>query len=167
MDNFESWKFRHLKKILKYKWSDYCSYVDILEKIRGYGINIGTMSMTIRRRRLMYLGHVMRMGDHRLPKIMLYGGINLGKRRSGGQETSYYKCVLKDLELFHIKESKDFSALEVLALNRKEWRSKVYEGAELFYKDWVKIENEASLKRHSDSMKKENSDVSEEEVFEG
>ena len=40
IEKLDSWKFRHLKKILRYKWSDYCSYVDIIDRIKSYGIKI-------------------------------------------------------------------------------------------------------------------------------
>jgi hypothetical protein len=115
IQQLDSWKFRHMKKILRYKWSEYCSYVDIIERIKGYGINIGTIQMTITKRRLLYLGHVIRMNDCRLSKRMLYGGITLGKRASGGQETSYHKCVKDDLIKCHM--SADFQVIEGLALD--------------------------------------------------
>lgn len=73
--------------------------------------------MTIAKRRLLYLGHVMRMDDYRLPKKMLYGGIKLGRRANGGQETSYHKCVKDDL--IKCKMTTDFEALELLALDKK------------------------------------------------
>ena len=47
MQQLDSWKFRHLKKILRCKWSDYSSSVDIIERIRSYSIKIGTIEMTV------------------------------------------------------------------------------------------------------------------------
>ena len=150
----ESWKFRHLKKMLKYKWSDYCSYVDILDRIRSYDINIGTMEMTIRKRRLLYLGHVIRMEDVRLPKMMLFGSIDLGKKVAGGQETSYRKCIKSDLKVCHMSDDTliDSAAIELLALDKKEWVKRVNLGVEVLYKDWACKRMDESYYRHFESL---------------
>jgi hypothetical protein len=81
----DSWKFRHLKKTVRYEWSNYCSYVDTIERKIGYGINLGTIQMTITKRRLLYLGHVIQMKDCRLSKRMLYGGITWAKEHRAGK----------------------------------------------------------------------------------
>ncbi len=146
MQQLDSWKFRHLKKILRCKWSDYSSYVDIIERIKSYGIKIGTIEMTIAKRRLLYLGHVMRMDDYHLPKKMLYGGIKLGRRANGGQETSYHKCVKDDL--IKCKMTTDFEALELLALDKRKWLRGVDVGVEQLYSDWHAARNDESYYRH-------------------
>jgi DNA-binding protein H-NS len=146
----DSWKFRHLKKILRCKWSDYCSYVDVIERIRKYGIKIGTIEMTITRRRLLYLGHVMRMDDSRLPKKMLYGGINLGRRVTGGQETSYHKCLRDDL--IKCKMPTVFEDLEKLALDKGDWLKKVEWGVGQIYNDWNAAKNDESYYRHFEEL---------------
>jgi hypothetical protein len=150
IQQLDSWKFRHLKKILRYKWSDYCSYVDIIERIRGYGINIGTIQMTITKRRLLYLGHVIRMNDCRLSKRMLYGGINLGKRASGGQETSYHKCVKDDL--IKCKMSTDFQVIEGLALDKRQWLRSVDLGVKELFNDWHAERNDESYQHHFEQL---------------
>ena len=73
----------------------------------------------------MYLGHVLRIKDCRLPKIMLHADIALGQRLSGGQELSYRTCIRRDLELFEFDNSLSFSGLEALAQDRKQWQKKV------------------------------------------
>jgi hypothetical protein len=135
-----------LKKILIYKRSDYCSYVDIIERIRGYGINIGTIQMTITKRRLLYLGHVIRMNDCRLSKRMLYGGISLGKSASGGQETSYHKCVKDDL--IKCNMSTDFQVIESLALDKRQWLRSVDVGIKELFNDWHAERNDESYQHH-------------------
>jgi hypothetical protein len=150
IQQLDSWKFRHLKKILRCKWSDYCSYVDIIERIRGYGIIIGTIQMTITKRRLLYLGHVIRMDDCRLPKRMLYGGINLGKRASGGQETSYHKCVKDDF--IRCNMSTDFQVIEGLALDKGQWLRSVDAGVKNLYRDWHAERNDESYQHHFEHL---------------
>ena len=50
----------------------------------------------------MYLGHVLRMPNYRLPYTMLHADIESGKRLPGGQEISYRACIRKYLEFFSI-----------------------------------------------------------------
>ena len=146
IQQLDSWKFRHLKKILRCKWSDYISYFDVIQRIRDYGIEIGTIAMTITKRRLLYLGHVMRMDDCRLPKKMLYGSINLGRRASGGQETSYHRCVKVDLEKCHL--SCDHKELAEKALNRGNWIKYVNLGVKNLYDDWTVQQDNVSQERY-------------------
>jgi hypothetical protein len=44
--------------------------------------------------RLRWAGHVVKMPDHRLPKKLLYGELQMGKRLQGGQK-KIYKNTLK------------------------------------------------------------------------
>jgi hypothetical protein len=135
-----------LKKILRYKWSDYCSNVDIIERIRGCGINIGTIQMTITKRRLLHLGRVIRMKDCRLSKSMLYGGFTLGKIASGGQETSYHKCVKDDLIKCNMYT--DFQVIEGLALDKRQWLRSVDVGIKELFNDWHAERNNESYQHH-------------------
>lgn len=150
MAKLDSWKFRHLKKILRYKWSDYCSYLDIIERINGYGIKIETMATIIRKRRLMYLGHVLRMPDYRLPKIMLHAEVETGRRLQGRQELSYRACIKDDLEQFGIQVTArdQFRFLYSLVNNRNVWKYKVLNGAAEFLDNWKLGEMLESYNRH-------------------
>jgi hypothetical protein len=49
VEKMDSWKFRHLKMILGIKWQEYCSNIVLIERIRSFDIDIGTMEATIRR----------------------------------------------------------------------------------------------------------------------
>jgi hypothetical protein len=152
MARFESWQFRHLKKIMGNKWEDHVSYVDTLARIRGYGIEIYPMVINIGIRRIRYLGHVLRMKDFRLPKMMLFGEVNMGRRVSGGQETSYFKCLKKELKAFHM--DKGFVGLNRLAQDRCVWKNLVDEGAGKFWEDWSLNRNDESYRRHVALIKK-------------
>ena len=152
IEKLDSWKFRHLKKILRYKWSDYCSYVDIIDRIKSYGIKIDTMEVTIRKRRLLYLGHVLRMNNCRLPKIMLHADIDSGQRLRGGQELSYRTCIKKDLELFGIPSNTNISILEGLAKDRSKWQRLVNNGAAVLLDKWLWDGHKASYDRHVDEV---------------
>ena len=86
------------------------------------------------------------MDDYHLPKKMLYGGIKLGRRANGGQETSYHKCVKDDL--IKCKMTTDFEALELLALDKRKWLRGVDVGVEQLYSDWHAARNDESYYRH-------------------
>ncbi|CAB1096389.1 unnamed protein product [Ectocarpus sp. CCAP 1310/34] len=56
---------------------------------------------TIRQRRLLFAGALARQPDGRLPKRLMFGELAGGeKRRRGGQEQNWPKCVLDDLKAF-------------------------------------------------------------------
>ena len=120
LEKLDSWKFRHLKKILGVKWQEFCSYVVLIERFRSYGINIDTMETTIRRFQLNYLGHILRM-EERYHRIMLHAEMALGARRAGGQALTYRQCIKNTLSLFSINVGGDFVALKKLAQNRALW----------------------------------------------
>ena len=64
----------------------------------------------IRLSRLRYTGHhVLKMNNTRLPKILLNGEINIGKRKVGRPQQKYRLCIKEDLKLFKIwNESPQF-----------------------------------------------------------
>ena len=72
-----------------------------------------------------WTGHVTRMPDERLPKKILYGDLQEGKRSNGGQKKRY-KDILK-------VSLKDFSiptvSWEQIAQDRTKWRSLIKRGA--------------------------------------
>ena len=168
LESLESWKFRHLKKILRCKWEDLFSMVDVYKRIRSYGIKIDTVEVTIRRRRLMYFGHVLRMDDSRLPKIVLQAHTSLGVSRVGALETNYRSCIKEDFKAFGIP-SVDPEFLVVQ--DRVEWKKLVKKGAEHCYNNWVDKRQCASFCRYLDnvfsSLQPEDEDPSDEDLSDG
>jgi hypothetical protein len=144
LEKLDSWKFRHLKKILGIKWQDYCPYVALVERIRSLDIDIDTMEATIKRLQLNYLGHILRMKETRYPIIMLYAEIALGKRSAGGQELTYRQCIKNTLKQFSINVGKDFEALKNLVQNRAFWRKVVRDGSAFFMDNWINNESKKS-----------------------
>ena len=70
-------------------------------------------------------GHVTRMHEERLPKKILYGELEMGKRSHGGQKKRYkdtLKASLKDLNI--PRES-----WEQIAQDRATWRGLIRRGA--------------------------------------
>jgi len=105
----------------------------------------------IRLSRLRYAGHVLRMDNTRLPKILLNGEINIGRRKVGRPQHNYRSCIKEDLKLFKIwNESPQFGSTQLpeLARDRKKWRKLIHKGAENFQKEWERKRIEKSIKRN-------------------
>ena len=71
------------------------SYKDALQRTKCESIET-----TVRMRRLLCSGALLRMGDHRLPKRVMSGELdNAGKRGPGGKEKEWTDCVADDRSL--------------------------------------------------------------------
>ena len=89
---------RCLRTILKIHWSDYVTNTEVLEKAK-----ITSIEATLLKTQLGWAGHVFRMADHRLPKIVLSSGC-----RNRGAHRKRYKDMLK-------------KALKVCNINPHQW----------------------------------------------
>ncbi|CAM9451335.1 unnamed protein product, partial [Ascophyllum nodosum] len=95
------------------------SYKDALQRTECKSIET-----TVRTRRLLWAGALLRMGDHRLPKRVMSGELeNAGKCGPGGKEKEWTDCVADDLRLFGI--TVDWS---IAALDPGVWYNAVHEG---------------------------------------
>ncbi|XP_042212467.1 uncharacterized protein LOC121859595 [Homarus americanus] len=75
---------RCLKRIFGISWEDRVTREELYR--RSNTTSIETM---LAKRHLCWLGHVIRMPDHRLPRQILYGKLSHGNRSVGGQEKRY------------------------------------------------------------------------------
>ena len=82
-------QLRHLRAILKIKWQDHVPDVEVLRRAECVSVEALIASAQLR-----WAGHVHRMDDKRLPKILLYSELKEGSRSTGGQRLRY-KDVLK------------------------------------------------------------------------
>jgi hypothetical protein len=80
----------HLRQILGVRWQDMVSNATVHERLK-------TISMEVhcRRQRLLWLGHVVRMPDIRLPKILLFGHLTGPRKR--GRTLSLRKLYAQDI----------------------------------------------------------------------
>ena len=114
------------------------SYKDALQRTQCESIGA-----TVRTRRLLWAGALLRMGDHRLPKRVMSGELeNAGKRGPGGKEKEWTDCVADNLRLFGVTEGWRTAALDPGA-----WYNKVHEGGCRFMAAWVREEENASNQR--------------------
>ena len=105
-----AWSKSPNKRILSYK--------DALQRTQCESIET-----TVRTRRLLWAGALLRMGDHRLPKRVMSGELgNAGKRGPWGKEKEWTDCVAEDLRLFRVTGDWRTAALDPGA-----WYNKVHE----------------------------------------
>ena len=88
---------RCLRIILNIHWSDYVTNVEVLEQAE-----ITSIEAMLLKSQLRWAWHVFRMGDHRLPKIALYGELSTGHRDRGAPKKRYKDSLKKSLGACHI-----------------------------------------------------------------
>ena len=114
------------------------SYKDALHRTQCESIET-----TVRTRRLLWAGALLRMGDHRLPKRVMSGELeNAGKRGPGGKEKEWMDCVADNLWLFGVTGDWRTTALDPGA-----WYNTVQEGGCRFMAAWVREEENAFNQR--------------------
>ena len=82
-----------LRKLLKIKWQDRIPDTEVLKRAGMQSIHTLQLRWT---------GHVTIMPDERLPKKILYGELQLGKRSHGGQMKRYKDTLKASLKDFNI-----------------------------------------------------------------
>ena len=101
------------RKLLKIKWRDRISDTEVLKRAGMQSVHTLLKLAQLRR-----TGHVTRMPDERLPKKILYGELQVGKRSHGGQKKRYkdtLKATFKDLNI-------PTESWEQIAQDRTKWR---------------------------------------------
>jgi hypothetical protein len=109
-----------LRKLLKIKWQDKIPDTTVLDRAGIPSINTMLMKSQLR-----WAGHVVRMPDHRMPKILLYSEIQSGKRSQGGQKKRFKDTLKSSLKSFNIETD----TWESAAQDRASWRLHLRKGA--------------------------------------
>ena len=78
------------------------------------------ISTVLTQRRLRLLGHIMRMGEDRLPRKLLVCAPSHGKRSAGGQKMRWNDQVLRDLKSCNLEVD-----WRTLTQDRSEWRGRI------------------------------------------
>ena len=129
---------RCLRTILNIHWSDFITNTEVLEKAETISIEALLLKSQLR-----WVGHVARMEDHRLPKIVLYGELSSGHRNIGGPKKKYKDCLKKSLRACHI----DLDQWSTLASNRETWRHTVTGAVSAFERNRRAVKEEKRRKR--------------------
>ena len=102
-----------LRKLLKIRWQDKIPDTKILKKA-----NMQDVHTLLKLAQLRWTGHVTRMLDERLPKKVLYGELQEGKRSQGGQKKRYKDTLKASLKDFNIPTE----SWEQVAQDLTKWR---------------------------------------------
>ena len=131
---------RCLRTILQLKWWDYVSDITVLERSKQTSIEA-----LLLKRRLRWAGHVSRMNNNRLPKMVLFGELIEGHRNIGlplKRFKDQLKCSLSNIDVPQ-------EAWTELASDRASWRATVHHAASQFEKNRRALAAEKSYKRNN------------------
>ena len=103
-----------LRKLLNIRWQDKVPDIEVLRSAGSLSIHTILMKSQIR-----WAGYVVRMPDHRLPKHLLYGELQQGRRTQGGQRKRFKDTLKASLKAFSISPD----TWEEAATDRLGWRS--------------------------------------------
>ena len=109
-----------LRRLMKIRWQDHIPNTEILAPA-----NMPSMHTLLLKAQARWAGHVLRMNDQRIPKVLLYGELAEGKRQVGRPKLRFkdnLKATLKSLEV-------PVGTWEDFALDRPSWRSLISRGA--------------------------------------
>ena len=138
------------------------SYLDTLMKTGSESIEV-----TLRRKRILFVGFVARMEDTRLPKCVVFGEMVGGAGCEGGQEKEWVGCFLDDLRAFGVNADQWATAAQdegewcrtaeqgnpgqwaAAAQDEGEWCRTAEQGAEHIMARWIVAEKAKVGLRHA------------------
>ena len=135
----EQFHQRCLRQIMGIKWQDRATNTSVLN--RAGLTSIETMLM---KNQLRWVGHIVRMGDSRLPKQVFYSELSDGVRRRGRPLLRYKDTLKEKLNLCNLP----LATWEASALNRSLWRGKVSRGTAKFELEKTRKLEEKRAVRH-------------------
>ena len=114
LKQLEKFHTKSLRSIMSIHWQDRVTNLEVLDRAKM--ISIEAM---ILKARLRWVGHVIRMDDHRLPKQLLYSELSSGKRSQGRPRMRFKDCVKSNIKQSGIPPKQ----LELRAADRPGWRA--------------------------------------------
>ena len=125
----------------KYSRTDHpISYLDTLVKTGSESIEA-----TLRKRRILFAGFVVRMENTRPPKCVMFGELVGGVVPAVGQEKEWMGCLVDDLRAFGIETEQ----WKIAAQDADEWHKIVMQGAEFFMTKWIVAERAKTVMRYA------------------
>lgn len=113
VSTLNSFHMRCLRQMSGVKWEDRIPDTEILSLTNMCGLEYYLIKSQFR-----WVGHVVRMCDTRLPKQLLYGQLEEGKRHQGGPKMRFKDSLKNHLKICSINTS----TFETLASDRAQWR---------------------------------------------
>ena len=123
-----------VRKLLKIKWQGRIPDTEVFKRA---GMQI--VQTLLKLAQLRWTGHVTRIPDERLPRKILYGDLQVGKRPHGGQKKRYKDTLKASLKNFNIPTE----SLEQIAQDRAKWRGLI-----------IRVAGEYEAKRISEAEQK-------------
>ena len=111
----DAFDMRCQRKILRIRWTHHITNLSIREKTKQ-----PQLTMVLRKRRLQWFGHLLRMDTQRIPRILYLWTPTHGKRRIGRPRTSWKDVITRDLETLDFGWS--LEEAEVAAQDRTIWK---------------------------------------------
>ena len=84
---------RALRSILGIRWQDCITNLEVQDRAECTSIEAILIKAQLR-----WVGHVIRMDDHRMPRQLLYGELEAGKRKQGRPRKRYKDTVKGNLQ---------------------------------------------------------------------
>ena len=109
-----------LRKLLNIKWQEKIPDTEVLTRA-----GLPSIPTILMKAQLRWAGHVARMPDSRIPKKLLFGELQTGKRSLGAPKKRYKDTLKVSLKTFGINPN----TWEKEAANRTKWRTLVHGGA--------------------------------------
>lgn len=117
---------RFLRTIRNIHLSDFITNVEVLEQAE-----IPSVEATILKHQLRWAGHVSRMEDHCLPKIVMFSELSTGHRERGAPKKRFKDSLKKSLSTCNI----DHKQWSDLAADRNTWRHTIHHATAPFEED--------------------------------
>ena len=114
---------RCLRRILNVHWSSHLPDTEILHRA-----GLRSIESLLILHRLRWVGTLVRMSDHRLPKQALYGELAVGKRPPHKPRTRFKDCIRNDLKCCEI----DLDTWEDQCLDANGWRNSMKKSVAAF-----------------------------------
>ena len=92
---------------------------------------------------LRWTGHVIRILDERLPKKILYGELQVGKRSHGGQKKRYKDPIKTFIKDFNIPTE----SWEQIAQDRAKWRNLIRSGAGEYEAKKIEVDQKCAQRK--------------------
>ena len=110
-----SLQVRHLRTVMGISWQDFVPSTEILRRA-----NLPSMETIIAANCIRWAGHVTRMDNSRIPKIVMYSELRVGSRSVGGQKLRFKDVLKRNLKATGIC----VDTWEDLATERSSYRKK-------------------------------------------
>lgn len=139
-NRLNAFHFRCFRSILGVCWKDHVPNSVILERTGS-----SDLYTILRERHLRWTGHIYRMNDTRLPKILLYGELANAPRKHGRPHLRFKDVIKRDLQAFSI----NLDNWEALANDRPNWHAEIKNGRRVSQEAYKSFLEERRSKREA------------------